>query len=423
MGKGRRVCFGEVATAAGYSGLEQLHGELLSEDTTHSFDSGESNRRLRDGGVDYRFSALEDGGGEDVRSDATISSEIASVPVAAAAAAPSSRSLRTRGVGVPPAHPPRDGGIIAGPGVTAAPAAPSPISTPAPSTSSTATRSSSRHRTRAEPHNVTAFVANEDDKAAAVAAAAVPLPDPTSYAEAMASPEAPGWMKAMDIEMAAHVKNGTWIVVEAPPHRRPVANKWVYKTKYRADGTKEKLKARLCAKGFTQEYGVDYLNTYSPAVRYKTLRLVLVLATRWDFELSQLDVETAFLNARMKEEVYMELPAGYEQQLIEEARRSAGVRSDSAGSSSSSSSSSSSPRFVCRLVMCLYGTKQASMEWNRTVNATIVTDLGFTRTVCDPCLYFKISYTGLLMLLCLFVDDIVVAYHARDETEWLALKA
>ena len=237
-----------------------------------------------------------------------------------------------------------------------------------------------------------------------------PEPDPVDYASAMSSASAVEWQAACDAEMASHARNGTWVVVELPPHRRPIGNKWVFKTKYRADGSLDKRKARLVAKGFTQQYGVDFLNTWSPAVKYKTLRIVLALATRWDLELDQLDVETAFLNAKMKEEVHMEMPEGYAQRIMHEAMASGAFKA-AAGAS-----------LVCRLVMCLYGTKQASMEWNAEVNHTIVFVLGFTRTVCDPCLYFKVSATGLLLLLCLFVDDIVTAYHRRDKAEWDKLK-
>jgi hypothetical protein len=212
--------------------------------------------------------------------------------------------------------------------------------------------------------------------------------------------------------MASHARNGTWAIVELPAGRRPIGNKWVFVTKRLADGRVDKLKARLCGKGFTQVYGVDYLNTWSPAVRYKTLRLVLALATRWNLELQQLDVETAFLNARMKEDVYMELPEGYEQQLSAEAMAAAGVRGPAVG-----------VRLVCKLVMCLYGTKQASMEWNHEVNRTLTVVLGFSRSVCDPCLYFRTSRNGWLMLLCLFVDDIMIAHHSDDAAEWAELKA
>jgi len=264
-----------------------------------------------------------------------------------------------------------------------------------------------------------------------------PDDDPISYADAMSRPDASAWKAAMDAEMASHARNGTWVVVEAPVHRRPIGNKWALRTKRRADGSVEKLKARLVGKGFTQQYGVDYLNTWSPTVRIKTIRFVFALATRWDMELQQMDVETAFLNAPMKEEVYMSLPEGYEQQLTMQATQnivsSEGMHEKGDVSHGGAPSPSSNitpnvtqpdrPALVCRLVKCLYGTKQASMEWNAEVNRTLTTKLGFQPTMCDPCLYHRITRTGHIMLLCLFVDDIVIAYFHCDAAEWRQLKS
>ena len=240
--------------------------------------------------------------------------------------------------------------------------------------------------------------------------------DPVDFTDAMSRKEAPEWKGATDSEMAAHARNGTWVVVELPPNRVPIGNKWVFKTKRRADGVRERLKARLVAKGFKQRYGVDFVNTWSPAVKYKTVRIVFALSTRWDLNLESLDVETAFLNAKMKEEVYMDLPEGYEYQLIQQALAAM-------GGSASAAAACDTSRFVCLLVMCLYGTKQASMEWNREVNGTLVLKLGFTRSVCDPCLYWRVSRTGRLILLCLFVDDLLSAHHQADAAEWRELKA
>jgi transposase InsO family protein len=227
-------------------------------------------------------------------------------------------------------------------------------------------------------------------------------PDPIGYKRAMASPDREDWMVAMDAEMAAHDKNGTWEVVPMPAdrHTRPMGNKWVYKTKVQWDGRPIRRKARLVGKGFTQVYGVDYHDTFAPVLMYKVLRLILTFTAVWDFELHQMDVETAFLNARMKEEVYMEQPEGYERPPRDDGRR-----------------------WVCRLLKTLYGTKQASMEWNKEVNSFLVHELAWLRCISDPCLYHRISSTGRLMLLGLFVDDIITSYHADDASEFVSLKS
>jgi hypothetical protein len=87
--------------------------------------------------------------------------------------------------------------------------------------------------------------------------------------------------------------------------------KWVYKRKLKPDGTIERYKARLVAKDFTQLYGIDYNETYATVMKYKSLRILLALAAIKDLEIKQLDVKTAFLNAEIKETVYMEQPLGF----------------------------------------------------------------------------------------------------------------
>ena len=107
--------------------------------------------------------------------------------------------------------------------------------------------------------------------------------------------------------------NKVWTLVELPKDRKAVGSKWVYKTKKSANGVVERHKARLVAQGFSQKYGQDYDEIFSPVVRFESLRewLYIALAVQNGLKLHQMDVTTAFLNGEFKEEVYMKRPEGH----------------------------------------------------------------------------------------------------------------
>ena len=118
------------------------------------------------------------------------------------------------------------------------------------------------------------------------------------------------WEEAADSEFQSLTEHGTWELVELPKGRRPVGCKWVFKTKYSSDGTVECYKARLVAKGYTQRYGEDYDETFSPVVRYSSIRILLAFAVQERMTVHQMDVVMAFLNGVLDEEIYMEQPPG-----------------------------------------------------------------------------------------------------------------
>ena len=101
---------------------------------------------------------------------------------------------------------------------------------------------------------------------------------PTIIAEAYASPDADDWKEAVQSEMDSILSNGTWELTERPYGCKPVGCKWVFKKKFRPDGTIEKYKARLMAKGYAQKEGEDFFDTYSPVARLTTIRALLSLA-------------------------------------------------------------------------------------------------------------------------------------------------
>ncbi|GAA0145524.1 transmembrane signal receptor [Lithospermum erythrorhizon] len=103
-----------------------------------------------------------------------------------------------------------------------------------------------------------------------------------------------------------------WEITELPRDKQPVGCKWVFTIKYQADGTKERYKAHLVVKGFTQTYGIDYTETFAPAAKLNIVRVLLSLAANLDWSLYQLNIKNAFLNGDLDEEVYMTIPPGFD---------------------------------------------------------------------------------------------------------------
>jgi len=194
-------------------------------------------------------------------------------------------------------------------------------------------------------------------------------PTPSTVSEALFNRK---WKQAMDVEIEALNKNNTWELVTLPTGKKPVGCKWVYTIKYRADGTIERYKARLVAKGFTQTYGVDYLETFAPVAKMNTIRVILSLAANHDWDLQQFDVKNAFLHGELEEEIYMDLPPGYDGQVA-------------VGT-------------VCKLKKALYGLKQSPRAWFGRFTK-VMTNLGYKQSQGDHTLFIKHSVSGGVTIL------------------------
>ena len=218
------------------------------------------------------------------------------------------------------------------------------------------------------------------------------IPDPVHYKDAMRHPYAEGWKKAYAVELDAMEKLQVWEYVILPAGARAIGCRWVSRTKYNAEGGVERLKGRIVAKGYAQVEGRDYNLTYAPVLKYTTLRVLLAIIAKFDMDFLQFDVPTAFLNATIKETVYMEVPEG----VPDRDKMPKGT--------------------VCKLKKTLYGIKQAPREWNKELDNFIIT-LGWARCISDSCLYTKASATGKMMYLPVFVDDGFPASHKSDTKE------
>ena len=138
------------------------------------------------------------------------------------------------------------------------------------------------------------------------------------------------------------MKNDVWDMVPRTKGKSFVTSKWIYKIKHAIDGSIEKYKARSVAHGFSQKEGVDYEETFAPVARYTSIRSVLALAAMMKWKIHQMDVQTAFLNGVVEEEVYVEQPLIFETHDRE--------------------------THVCELKKSLYGLKQAPRTWYERID-------------------------------------------------------
>jgi hypothetical protein len=203
-------------------------------------------------------------------------------------------------------------------------------------------------------------------------------PEPRTLTQALKGPDAAGWRAACDAEYQALVDRGTWELVPRPAGRQVVSTKWVFKVKTHADGSFEKFKSRLVARGFTQRLGLDYGETYAPVGRYTTARVLLAIGCAMDWEIHVMDVSNAFLYGEIEHDIFIEQPEGYD---------------DGSGR-------------VCRIRQALYGLKQSPRQWNKALHEHLVS-LGFVPSNFDPALYLRLHADGVILLL-VYVDDLLI---------------
>lgn len=171
--------------------------------------------------------------------------------------------------------------------------------------------------------------------------------EPGSYRQAVKNDN---WRQAMEQEMESIEENETWKLMKLPPGQKTIGLKWVFKLKKNVDGMVIKHKARLVAKGYVQEQGVDYDEVYAPVTRLETVRLLLALSAKKNWEVHHLDVKTAFLNRDIKEDVFVTQPEG----VVKDGKE----------------------QLVYKLRKAIYGLRQVPRAWYAKLNSYLE-ELGF----------------------------------------------
>jgi len=207
--------------------------------------------------------------------------------------------------------------------------------------------------------------------------------EPPTYKAACGGPDAARWKDAMDDEFRSLMENKTWDLVDETDASNLLSGKWTYRLKRGSEGQITRYKARRVVRGFEQEYGIDYNETFASVVRQKTYRSLFALAAIHDWEIEQMDIKTAFLYGPVEETIFVQLPPGYE-----------------------------APGKVCRLNKALYGLKQAPRVWFLTLSKAL-SEIGFRKSEYDEAVFYMDDMT-----LAVYVDDILIFGPQRSRFRW-----
>jgi hypothetical protein len=205
--------------------------------------------------------------------------------------------------------------------------------------------------------------------------------DPKSYAEAMSGAFAKQWQEAYEHEFHTLEAMDSWDVVSLPPGKKALGVSVLFKSKYDLLGYLARRKCRMVAHGCSQVKGIDFHETFAPTLRHESVRAILALAAENGWKIFQSDVDAAFLNAPIDEEVYVHMPPGFK-------------KYDENGEP-----------LVLLLKRSLYGLVQSPRNWSNTLHEFLVSE-GMVRSPSDPCVYTKVTPDG-IVIIGAYVDDLI----------------
>jgi hypothetical protein len=222
------------------------------------------------------------------------------------------------------------------------------------------------------------------------------IPIPKTYEEAVSHPiHGPRWREAIGLEIRNLIRFGTWKFVKRPIGRSVITCKWVFDLKYGADGRLERFKARLVARGFSQQEGLDFEDTFAPVIRLESLRVLFAIAASYGMIAHLLDATNAFVGSKIDKEMFMEIPQGLEDHGF----------------------GPTEPDQVCEILQSLYGLRQSANLWNQKVKSFVET-IGFKSSTADSSVF--INERG--VIIALYVDDILVFSKATKDIDWTKKK-
>jgi hypothetical protein len=188
------------------------------------------------------------------------------------------------------------------------------------------------------------------------------------------------WKAAICSDLKSSHDKSTFRMDNLPVGHHTIGSKWIFNVKSKPDDSVDRFKACFAAQSFSQRPGVDYSHTFTPAVKISTLRTNLAFAASHGMHAHSADIETAFLNADLQEEIFMRQPNG---------------------------AHGGTPKVMC-LLQIVYGLKHASREWYSLFNYTL-TSIGLTRSTSDAsACSMNLLIHCICIIIMVFVDNILI---------------